>query len=149
MRARSLTEGEDLIEAGLAAGAKPRFLLSAAGSGLGGVEVEPDLLASVSSLGSGTRAIAVWAQRWSELGQGACVYLHGIADPANVGAIVRIGPCPDRGYRGAWSWLRRPPLAKGGARQHGLDLRPTESRVVASSRPRGPEPLSSPTGASG
>ncbi len=39
------TEGEDLVEAGLAAGAEPRFLLSAAGSGLGGEEVEPELLA--------------------------------------------------------------------------------------------------------
>ncbi len=84
-----LTEGEDLIEAGLATGAKPRLLLSAAGSGFGGEEVEPNLLASVSSLGSGTRAIAVWAQSWSELGQAPCIYLHGVADPANVGAIVR------------------------------------------------------------
>ena len=43
-----LSEGEDLVEAGLAAGAEPRFLLTAAGSGLGGEEVEPELLASVS-----------------------------------------------------------------------------------------------------
>lgn len=83
------TEGEDLVEAGLAAGAEPRFLLSAAGSGLGGEEVEPELLAGVSALGSGTRAIAVWPQRWAEEALPPCVYLHGIADPGNVGAIVR------------------------------------------------------------
>jgi RNA methyltransferase, TrmH family len=85
-----VTEGEDLVEAGLAAGAEPRFLLTAAGSGLGGEEVEPELLAAVSTLGSGTRAIAVWPQRWSGSPQPACLYLHGVADPGNVGAIVRI-----------------------------------------------------------
>jgi len=84
-----VSEGEDLVEAGLAAGAEPRFLLTAAGSGLGGEEVEPALLASVSALGSGTRAIAVWPQRWAELSGSPCFYLHGVGDPGNVGAIVR------------------------------------------------------------
>jgi RNA methyltransferase, TrmH family len=83
------TEGEDLVDAGLAAGAEPRFLLTAAGADLGGEEVDPDLLGDVSSLGSGTRAIAVWPLRWSERPESPCVYLHGVADPGNVGAIVR------------------------------------------------------------
>ncbi|MEX2447219.1 MAG: RNA methyltransferase [Solirubrobacterales bacterium] len=83
------SEGEDLLDAGLAAGVEPRFLLSAAGSGLGGEEVEPGLLAEVSALGSGTRAIAVWPQAWAEQAKPPCVYLHGVADPGNVGAIVR------------------------------------------------------------
>jgi TrmH family RNA methyltransferase len=83
------TEGEDLVQAGLAAGAEPRFLLSAAGSDLGGEEVEPELLAEVSSLGSGTRAIAVWPLAWTSQASPPCVYLHGVADPGNVGAIVR------------------------------------------------------------
>jgi len=83
------TEGEDLLEAGLAGGAEPRFVLSAAGAGLGGEEVDPELLADVSSLGSGTRAIAVWPQRWAEPGGPPCVYLHGVGDPGNVGAIIR------------------------------------------------------------
>ncbi len=83
------TEGEDLVEAGLAAGAVPHFLLSAAGSGLGGEEVEPELLAEVSALGSGTRAIAVWPQTWASEAEPPCVYLHGVADPGNVGAIIR------------------------------------------------------------
>ncbi len=84
-----VSEGEDLVEAGLAAGAEPRFLLTAAGSGLGGEEVEAELLAGVSTLGSGTRAIAVWPQRWAELGGSPCLYLHGVGDPGNVGAIIR------------------------------------------------------------
>jgi RNA methyltransferase, TrmH family len=83
------TEGEDLVEAGLATGAEPRFLLTAAGSGLGGEEVEPELLAATSSLGSGTRAIAVWPLRWSEAPVAPCIYLHGVGDPGNVGTIVR------------------------------------------------------------
>lgn len=83
------TEGEDLVEAGLAAGVEPHFLLSTAGSGVGGEEVEPELLASASSLGSGTRAIGVWPLRWAERAQAPCLYLHGVGDPGNVGTIVR------------------------------------------------------------
>jgi TrmH family RNA methyltransferase len=84
-----VTEGEDLVEAGLAAGIEPRFLLCAAGSGLDGEEVAPELLAEVSALGSGTRAIAVWPQAWAAEAKSPCVYLHGVSDPGNVGAIVR------------------------------------------------------------
>jgi TrmH family RNA methyltransferase len=96
------TEGEDLLEAGLAAGAKPRFVLVAAGSGMEGEEVEPGLLAEVSALGSGTRAIAVWSLPSNDRTQlspdtgdkyvrsGApCLYLHGVGDPGNVGTILR------------------------------------------------------------
>lgn len=84
-----VSEGEDLVEAAFAAGVQPRFLLTAAGSGLGGEEVEPALLAEASGLGSGTRAIAVWSRRWAEAGGSPCLYLHGVADPGNVGAILR------------------------------------------------------------
>jgi TrmH family RNA methyltransferase len=83
------SEGEDLLEAGLASGAMPRFVLVAAGSGLEGEEVTPELLASVSTLGSGTRAIAVWERPAPSGPSAPCVYLHGVGDPANVGAIVR------------------------------------------------------------
>lgn len=83
------TEGEDLLEAGLAAGAEPRFVLVAAGSGLGGEEVEPGLLADVSVLGSSTRVIAVWPLRWSGQPASPCFYLHGVGDPGNVGTIIR------------------------------------------------------------
>ena len=84
-----VTEGEDLLEAGLAAGVEPDVLLTLQGEGLGGEEVSADALASVSTLGSGTRAIAVWRQAWSAVEAPVCVYLHGVADPGNVGAIVR------------------------------------------------------------
>jgi RNA methyltransferase, TrmH family len=87
------SEGEDLVEAGLAAGAEPRFVLVTAGSGLaerlGGEEVEPELLAAVSGLGSGTRAIAAWPLRWADAAQSPCLYLHGVGDPGNVGTILR------------------------------------------------------------
>lgn len=83
------TEGEDLLEAGLAAGAEPRFVLVAAGSGLEGEEVEPQLLADVSSLGSGTRVIAVWPLHWADAPAAPCIYLHAVGDPGNVGTILR------------------------------------------------------------
>lgn len=83
------TEGEDLLEVGLAAGAKPRFVLVAPSSGLEGEEVEPGLLDDVSSLGSGTRVIAVWPLQWAERPAIPCFYLHGVGDPGNVGTIVR------------------------------------------------------------
>jgi TrmH family RNA methyltransferase len=76
------TEGEDLLEAGLAAGATPRFVLVAAKSGLAGEEVEAKLLAEVSVL-------AVWPLRWAEQPSNPCFYLHGVGDPGNVGTIVR------------------------------------------------------------
>jgi RNA methyltransferase, TrmH family len=85
-----LSEGEDLLEAGLASGAEARLILSAAGSGIGGLEVEPQLLGRFSALGSGTRVIAAWEQVWAPAIEGpACVYLHGLRDPANVGAVIR------------------------------------------------------------
>jgi TrmH family RNA methyltransferase len=84
-----VAEGEDLLETGLQAGREPELVLSAAGSGLGGVEVEHQALASVSELGSGTRVVSVWPQRWSEPTGPVCVYLHGVGDPGNVGAVIR------------------------------------------------------------
>jgi TrmH family RNA methyltransferase len=84
-----VTEGEDLLAAAREAGAEPVELLTAAGEGLGGTEVEPALLADVSRLGSGTRAIGVWRERWAEWPVAPCVYLHGISDPGNVGTVVR------------------------------------------------------------
>jgi RNA methyltransferase, TrmH family len=124
-----VSEGEDLVEAGLAAGAEPRFLLTAAGSGLGGEEVEPELLAAASGLGSGTRAIAVWSQSWAEPGGSPCLYLHGVGDPGNVGTIVRtahallngtvvLGPgCADpfspKAVRASMGSIFAQPLARG------------------------------------
>jgi RNA methyltransferase, TrmH family len=76
-----VAEGEDLVEA---AGAwEPEILLVAE------LDVEPDLLDAVSSLGSGTRVIGVYKQRWSQPGGSLSVYLHGVHDPGNVGAVIR------------------------------------------------------------
>jgi RNA methyltransferase, TrmH family len=75
-----VAEGEDLVEA---ARWEPEVLLVA------GVDVEPALLDAVSSLGSGTRVIGVYRQMWSEPGGMLSVYLHGVHDPGNVGAIIR------------------------------------------------------------
>ena len=104
-----VVEGEDLVAAAEAAGAEPELLLVA------GEDVEPRLLAAVSTLGSGTRVIGVYRQHWSrtpsqEAAPGVvgtfgsdhrslsapreeaahlCVYLHGVADPGNIGTILR------------------------------------------------------------
>lgn len=78
-----VAEGEDLVEAAAAAGWEPRILLVA------GEDVEPELLDSVSALGSGTRVIGVYEQRWSAPGGDLSVYLHGVHDPGNVGAVIR------------------------------------------------------------
>jgi len=87
---RFVAEGEDLLAAADAAGWPASERYCAAGSGLPGVEVEPELLASVSQLGSGTRALGVFEQRWADAPTGPlCVALHGIADPGNVGTILR------------------------------------------------------------
>jgi TrmH family RNA methyltransferase len=87
---RFVAEGEDLLAAADAAGWEPVERYCAAGSGLGGVEVEPKLLAAASGLGSGTRTLAVYAERWAPAPVGPlCVYLHGVHDPGNVGTILR------------------------------------------------------------
>ncbi len=84
-----VTEGEDLLDAGRSAGAEPVELLTAAGEGLGGDEVDPALLARFSKLGSGTRAIGVWQEAWADEAVPPCVYLHGVLDPGNVGTVIR------------------------------------------------------------
>ncbi|MDQ6607315.1 MAG: RNA methyltransferase [Actinomycetota bacterium] len=87
---RFVAEGEDLLAAADAAGWPAVERFCAAGSGLPGVEVEPALLASASGLGSGTRALGVYAERWAGKPLGPlCVYLHGVQDPGNVGAVLR------------------------------------------------------------
>jgi TrmH family RNA methyltransferase len=86
---RFVAEGEDLVAAAAAAGWDPVVLVTAAGSGLDGDEVEPALLESVSGLGSGSRQIGVYEQRWSAPSGPLCVALWGVADPGNVGTIVR------------------------------------------------------------
>lgn len=90
-----VTEGEDLLTAGLVAGHRPVELLMAAGAEVGvaaelATAVDPDLLASVSALGSGTRVITIWPiPAGEERDDGPCVFVDGVGDPGNVGTIVR------------------------------------------------------------
>jgi RNA methyltransferase, TrmH family len=86
---RFVAEGEDLVAAAAAAGWEPVVLLTAAGSGLAGDEVEPALLETVSGLGSGSRQIGVYEQRWAAPAGPLCVALWGVGDPGNVGTILR------------------------------------------------------------
>lgn len=84
-----VTEGEDLLDAGFSSGSRPEFVLTVPGSGVEGEEVEPRLLDAVSSMGSGTRVIAVWEPRWAAGVGDKAVFLDGLGDPGNVGTIVR------------------------------------------------------------
>jgi TrmH family RNA methyltransferase len=87
---RFVAEGEDLLAAADRAGWEPVERYCAAGSGLEGSQVEPGLLASASGIASGTRALAVYRERWAPEPSGPlCVYLHGVHDPGNVGAVLR------------------------------------------------------------
>ncbi|HZL48205.1 MAG TPA: RNA methyltransferase [Solirubrobacteraceae bacterium] len=90
---RFLAEGEDLIAAALMAKWPVVEGYRVAGSGLGGpdfTDVEEPALAAVSALGSGTRVIGVYEQRWATAPAGPlCVYLHGVGDPGNIGAVLR------------------------------------------------------------
>lgn len=84
-----VTEGEDLANAGLAAGKVPKFLLVHPDCDIEGEEVEPDLLDRASGLASGTNVIGVWFQEWAESTTDVCVYLDRLSDPGNMGTIVR------------------------------------------------------------
>jgi TrmH family RNA methyltransferase len=87
---RFVAEGEDLLAAADAAGWRPVERYCAAGSGLAGVAVEASALAKASGLASGTRALAVYDERWAPAPLGPlCVYLRGVHDPGNVGAVLR------------------------------------------------------------
>jgi TrmH family RNA methyltransferase len=112
---RFFAEGEDLIAAARLAGrpavsgfrvADTPGVCVGAGAGAGEdhrgpssgpipgaeafTEVEPAVLAEISSLGSGTRVIGIYEQRFLDAPVGPlCVYLHGLSDPGNVGTILR------------------------------------------------------------
>ena len=76
-------EGEDLVEAAEAAGWEAEVLLRS------GEDVEPALLDRVSVLGSGSRVVGVYRQHWAEARGELSVYVHGVGDPGNVGAVIR------------------------------------------------------------
>jgi RNA methyltransferase, TrmH family len=81
---RFVAEGEDLLRAAADAGWPAVYELRS------GIDVEPDLLDAVSGLGSGTRALGVYEQRWAPAATGPlCVALWGVHDPGNVGTVLR------------------------------------------------------------
>jgi RNA methyltransferase, TrmH family len=89
---RFFAEGEDLIAAAARAGRPALEGYRLAGSELGDdnfFDVERSALGMASSLGSGTRVIGVYEQRWAAPAGPLCVYMHGVADPGNVGAVLR------------------------------------------------------------
>ena len=89
---RFVAEGEDLIQAARRAGRPVIEGYRLAGSGLGTDdfhEVERDALAAASTLGSGTRVLGIYEQRWGPAVGPLCVYLHGVGDPGNVGTVLR------------------------------------------------------------
>ena len=84
-----VVEGEDLVDAAREAGWAPEAVFVAAGSGLEGIEVAPHVMAEVSQLGSGTRAIGIYPQQWASSVAAPCVALWGVGDPGNVGTVLR------------------------------------------------------------
>jgi TrmH family RNA methyltransferase len=103
-----IAEGEDMLTEALRLGSHPETVffdadaldpgdppLDALPPGTEAIPVTPQALASAGSLGSGSRLIGVWRRHWTALPDmfaapaGAAVYLHDVADPGNVGAVVR------------------------------------------------------------
>lgn len=78
-------EGEDLVDAAIAAGIEPADLLVA------GEDVEPELLAAVSTLAHPPRVIGVFRRAdlpfW--VAAPAVLALWHVADPGNVGSLIR------------------------------------------------------------
>jgi len=77
-------EGEDLVDAARAAGIEPVELL------VGGEDVEPELLAAVSTLGHPPRVVGIY--RRADLPTGTrerTLALWHVGDPGNVGALFR------------------------------------------------------------
>jgi TrmH family RNA methyltransferase len=101
---RFLAEGEDMLTEASRWGAVPDTVFfdpeeldadAPVFSGLPGevemIAVKGDVLRTSGSLGSGSRVIGVWEQREQGLDQlrDVGIYLHEVADPGNVGAVVR------------------------------------------------------------
>ena len=107
-----VAEGEDLLEAADAAGWHATARYVASDSGLEGIPVAPHVLSTVSQLGSGTRAIGVYPQRWAAPTGPVCVALWGVNDPGNVGTVIRSRAGVRRRLRRPRPGQRRPVRAK-------------------------------------
>jgi RNA methyltransferase, TrmH family len=95
-----VAEGEDLVAEALRHGTVPRTVFSVQGAGLPfslpegveHVEASAEALSAVSSLGSGSRVIGVFPlPETPELqpATASSIYLHDVADPGNVGTVLR------------------------------------------------------------
>src|SRR3954447_9967713 len=141
-------EGEDLLQAAAEHGWEPEVRLVA------GEDVEPALLDKASVLGSGTRAAAIYRQRWADRPLGpVCLALWGVSDPGNVGTALRsalafgaasvaLGPgCADpygpKAVRASMGAVFAMPLA----RVENLDALPRPAVALAA---RAGEPLAGP-----
>ena len=76
-------EGEDLVDAALAAGWEAEELLVA------GENVEPSLLAEVSTLAHPPRVVGIFRRRGEGAAAETNLALWRVADPGNVGALMR------------------------------------------------------------
>lgn len=94
---RFVAEGEDLVRAALAAGWDPEGIYhdTEAAAEFGAhpraVAVEPEVLASASALGSGARVLALFPapQQQQRVDGRLVLRLDGVADPGNVGTLIR------------------------------------------------------------
>jgi TrmH family RNA methyltransferase len=95
-----VAEGEDLVSEALRHGTIPRTVFSVRGAGLPfslpdgveHVEATAEALSAVSSLGSGSRVIGVFGHpemRDLRPVASSAVYLYDVADPGNVGTVLR------------------------------------------------------------
>ncbi|MBO9533534.1 MAG: RNA methyltransferase, partial [Solirubrobacteraceae bacterium] len=128
-------EGEDLVMAAQDAGWVARSVFvpgstpSSMPESLKPIPVEDKLLAEHSQLGSSTRALAVYKQRYADAPAGpVCVALWGVRDPGNIGTVIRgadafgaasvvLGPqCADpfspKAVRGSMGAIFTVPLAR-------------------------------------
>ena len=82
---RFVAEGEDLNDAATAAGTFAHYVLCAEGHpgapAAGFLEVAPALMAKISALGSSSRVIGVYEERWSAPAGPLALALWGVRDP--------------------------------------------------------------------
>ena len=158
-------EGEDLVDAALAAGVEPVHLLVA------GETVAEELMASVSTLPHPSRRIGVFRRADLPVGsREVCLALWRLADPGNVGTLLRTadafgaslavsegcadptGPKAARATAGAIfrvpivAWEEMPErrialVAHGGTPLSELDLEPPLTLLLGSERDGLPERL--------